>query len=1616
MKEQNLFEGRFELLAEIGRGRFGTVWLGRDLRSGAEVALKMAAEDSQSLRALENERAVLGALRSRGVPRLLDAGEGYLVLEVVAGTPLSELGGLHPGRLARIGAEAASVLDYIHGVGFVHGDITGDHVLVTREGGAVLIDFSLSHRPSETQKRGSGTPGTMAPELLQGGSCSVRTDLFSLGAVLYEALTGRPPFPGAETGESVEKLLRGGLPAPQALNPSVSPELSDAVMRALSANPEDRPGDAAALASALRSVPDWQGTGDFLAQLSRFVGRDGETDRALRTYFQSPRTFPTVLWIAGPRGVGKTRFLAELGRSLETFAPAVRSIDVPKGGPAGRGIALPMDHESQGPRNPVVLLDDLGDPQALLDALRSFPPGRGVFLAAVLAGDPPLPPPPEKTLFERIDLGLLSGEDLLRICESRLWKGAVSPEDLDLLVRASGGLPAVAMGVLDAAGEATAGGARPLALSLPLSATDPARRAFAARLLGQRQPAGALVRALAVLGEPAELDLLLRLGRIRKRQARSALEGLLEDGLIYARSPDGGTCFVLAGAAETIRQMLPPDLRAEMHAAASRLLRRSGAPAHRVAEHLLRSGDVGGGLRLLPDALPPGRIAAVVDALEEAERGAPAGSEQSAMLNATLGRLLTASDRKREALERFEKAAKAADLPPARRRDLRLASAEIRLADGDFEGACAVLSPSPADPGEEPRGLLLRGEALAGLARFAESREALGTALIRSPSPAQARMAHYLLGRVAHRLGEAEKAIASFRRALEAGGSDPVLEVRSLLGTGLARLALGDLGGAGSELLGAFERNARSRAGLDTELDLFLGLHAVFSGDAEKGFPRLLRALSASRKRGRTRRAEVFRALGASYAVSGRLRRAGRYLRGARDIFSRRKWTAEALTTSVLLAQVLLRRGDLGAAAELVPVFADRDEPLFAAAGAMIRAFQFLDEGNAQACLRMADSGGAALRGGVHSPEVSILLALARAKAGLRLGRFDDAWEDFRLLLADLEPYPGQVLEAAVAFAADVREVDAPADLVQKSARAVARAREAEPSSGDDVLRLKAEKALSELEARAATGPAGAGEDAHPPPPGAPPVAEDAARVDRRTERAERREKKLLILQSITRRINQEGDFERLLEMILDIALSVIGARRGFLLLAGADGGFEILARRRMDEGEAPRGDRVSFSIAREVLSTRSPVMTADALEDDRFRERVSVQNLALRSVLCVPLTGRTGPFGAVYAEDRDRPGIFTEEDLWFLSLFADQAAVALENARLRRENEKKRAELDRLNRRLAEKLESQARSIEVLETRISQAETGDAGRYPEIIGRSPAMQEVFRLLDRISSTEVPVLIVGRSGTGKELVARAVHRSGPRGKGPFAAENCAALTETLLESELFGHERGAFTGAVRARKGLFETAHKGTLFLDEVAEMSPGLQKKLLRVLQEGEIRRVGGKKTLPVDVRIISASNRDLEELVAAGRFREDLFYRLNVLRVDLPPLKDRREDIPLLARHFLSMAARQGEPRELTEGALARLSAYDWPGNVRELENEILRAAALGGTTLDVADLSPRLHATAADPADLDLHARVRALEVELIRTALESTGGNRSAAARLLGLSRYGLLKKMDRYGIE
>jgi transcriptional regulator with GAF, ATPase, and Fis domain len=481
-------------------------------------------------------------------------------------------------------------------------------------------------------------------------------------------------------------------------------------------------------------------------------------------------------------------------------------------------------------------------------------------------------------------------------------------------------------------------------------------------------------------------------------------------------------------------------------------------------------------------------------------------------------------------------------------------------------------------------------------------------------------------------------------------------------------------------------------------------------------------------------------------------------------------------------------------------------------------------------------------------------------------------------------------------------------------------------------------------------------------------------------------------LLSISMAIASIQDVETLANKLLELLAEAVPADHGAILLVG----------RKPDEISASFGWRrgvgpsealcVSRTIVRHAIETGESLLSNDALGSDLLGAAESLRLSGTGSLLVVPLARGPRPLGIVYLGASGATDSFSETHLQLLAAAARVAAPVFEAAR----------------------------HVETLE-REKRLLVDEIALRHEMVGESSAMSAVFDFVARVAAHDSTVLVLGESGTGKELVARAVHRLSPRSRKPFVAVNCATLTENLLESELFGHERGAFTGAIGTRKGKFEVADGGTIFLDEIGELSPQLQAKLLRALQQREIERIGGTGTIPIDVRVIAATNRDLESAIAARSFRSDLYYRLDVVSVTVPPLRSRREDVPLLAGYFAARFAQRCKRRVrgVSPEARALLANYAWPGNVRELENAIERAVVLGTSdSIEIADLPeavrrgggreefvarPEPVESLGTPTDGGFHRAMAEFRTRLIRAALERSGGNVTGAARLLGVHR-------------
>jgi len=479
-------------------------------------------------------------------------------------------------------------------------------------------------------------------------------------------------------------------------------------------------------------------------------------------------------------------------------------------------------------------------------------------------------------------------------------------------------------------------------------------------------------------------------------------------------------------------------------------------------------------------------------------------------------------------------------------------------------------------------------------------------------------------------------------------------------------------------------------------------------------------------------------------------------------------------------------------------------------------------------------------------------------------------------------------------------------------------------------------------------------------------------------------------LQVFSERLMTRSSVDDLLETLLDDVVELTRAARGIVLLVdpsdGEPGTARVRASRHVKGDLVPDASvTISDSIVRQVLESRRPVIVSDALTDTTFGKSESVIALKLSSVMCVPLLNQGEVIGAIYVGNDEIKSLFKKSQLDLLTIYAAQASLILQNALL---VSTLRADKEKLSAELHDK------------------------RFGEIIGSCASMLEVFRKLQKVAGTDISVLITGETGTGKELIARELHRRSHRAKGPFVTVNCGAIPENLIESEMFGHVRGAFTGAVASRPGKFQQADGGTLFLDEIGKLSPQLQVKLLRALQEKVVCRVGDSKPEKCDIRIVAATNRSLDEMIKTGEFREDLYYRLNVVNLWLPPLRSRGDDVLIIAKALLSKYAEEfgSKVKGFSPQAFAAIRKYSWPGNVRQLENRIKKALVLcdrpllGPEDLDIAE--------GTVPSILPLEKAKEEFQRRYVHEALERNNGNRTQTARDLGVDPRTIFRYLER----
>lgn len=1618
---------RYRPLSLLGEGGTGRVWLVEDsMRPGVRLALKESLlPPPAGEAALRREFVLLSRLRHPGIVEAYDferspvSDQARFTLQYVEGESVaSAVAREGTALLLTLAAEALGTLAFLHDFGLIHRDVKPANLLVRRRSRLgsrlVFLDLGLAAVGDEME-RAAGSPaaavGTLpylAPELLEGAHASRSSDLYGLGAVLYEVVHGELPhaLSGATLNRFVEIARKPG-DAEREVPAGYPPGLGAWLADLLATDPALRPAGArealARLNAACRCSFATETAASRAASLASDppAGREREC-RELWSLLEL-QGGPRVAWLTGPAGIGKSRMLRWLRteailRGWSVFNPPVQ-------------IFSSSAYKDDAAQGPAVLIAELRQEAAkrptllVLDDVQAGGGRLALFLDRVAreAGAPPLrvvagvrPAEVTHALLRRlledrrniptlheVELRPLDESGIRALVQRATRSSALSEARLRWLVDASEGNPLLAEAMLvDDTWTRRARGQRSTTLE----------RSVDVRLDLLSVPGRDWLEALVVLGADTPDRVVARLAELEHATARDAAE--------EAR---------LAGLARVHRGRWSPEARWVVDQVLARITQERRGPLHQRAAELL--------LSLEDELRDPWRLARLWSAAGAGDKAAEY-AEFAAREAERLGEPSEAADRWSYALRHLSRG------NPGRY-ELRDRQAESLMAAGRYEaavrafGAVLRLAQRPAERAD----LLGRqAQALVQSGRFARAQAVAEQALQLSAALGfnrQRGVALKALGQVLGRLGRESDALPLFEEALaifqQEGDLSSEAETLHCLAAAKNRLLRDD---AEPDFLRAVELHRRlGQSG--SELKSLVGLAMIHmrSGRIDQAQELLEDVRRKSVEHGNLDLLETALSKLASLAIEGgRLDRAlalgqealgqALHLSDRNRVMVNRCRLAEAMIGCGRPAQAvdLLREALSGPLEQIEPDMLDTARVLLAHA---LLEVPGSDDADIALLLGIAQQGFRK-RGKVRTLLVALVTEMERRSRPGHAEPFAAVRSEYDDLCHSpaTSPEPETRLRAELALTAHLMKTG---ELVEARDAATAAAelgrqnRMPAYTARCYSLLAQALEKLGEHEPAAQALRTGAG------------LLEEAARLiedpavrssffDRAVFRRLRQldsqppsgsDRRLVALYEMIRALNSETDPDGLLESILDMALAAVSAERGMILLSEpGSNDFCVRLARNLERETEQDVESISRTIAAQAGAGRS-IVALDTGHDARFRDVKSVSLYGIRSLMCVPLRSRGRIIGTVYLDSRGKGSLFSQEDLRFVEAFADHAALALQNVQ-------ERAELLSENRRLQL----------VAEARV---------RFGNLVGKSPGMQQVFELIEKVAASDLPVLIEGESGTGKELVARAIHFHGARRRRTFISENCAAIPESLLESELFGHVRGAFTGAERDRRGLFEQADGGTLFLDEVGDMSAPMQARLLRVLQQGEIRRVGADRVISVNVRVLAATHRDLAKEVQAGRFREDLFYRLQVLLIHIPPLRDRPQDTSLLIDHFLERIARErGRPLPRVEpAALAMMQRYGWPGNVRQLENILQRLTLLAGdgpitlAALEGEEAFRSLFRGAAQE-EMGTFSLEQGMREQLLR-ALEATQGNRERAARLLGVSRATIYRKIKELGI-
>jgi transcriptional regulator with GAF, ATPase, and Fis domain len=1666
------FAGRFLLLRRLGKGGMGEVFLARDTATGLECALKrLPRETGAGLpSAVRREFEALTRIRHPAVVAVHELGmspEGipFCTMEYVPGLPADEAIARDDwSALFYIAARVTHGLEALHAAHVAHGDLKPSNLLVLpgeRPGmlprSVRLVDFGLAALIGGAGEGHVGTAGFAAPEVVKGQAPSPVSDLYGLGATLYAIIARAAPFPG-DTRDAVLRNQEAGPPDTAPLDQAGAPApLKRLILGLMAREPNERPRDAREVRRELETLhPAARRPLSERVDTSSVVGRERELARLESWWAQVP-VRPPITVITGAAGTGKSALLSELAtRAALAARPVIHLSCGSLSGPGAVAAALMRRLAADAGADPapvlgagvqesaldelseraaqwahalvvkaqpvVVLLDDA----ELLDGLSRAWIRRVVArpehspLAWVLARRSGVDvPEDEEVLFEagqarRIELSPLAPDAIERLAAVRL--GEVAPQAvIHFLRERCGGHPGLVVDLLRAAARTGAiqedeAGLRVEEETLRgLVAPESYEAALIQRLENLDSTSRRAIEALAVWGSGLDRE---RLHALEPETDGDTIGRLLESGLA-TRTDSGELLLWPPLLADRIVAALPAERRRSLHRAA---LDTPGLSRLQRFEHLRGAGEARAALEEARAALAEGAVEGLAArAAEPAEREV---SDRAAEWHERAGRWAMERGQMAAAMPHFRRALELASNAAERAGWwVDLARAAVRV--GALDELRSVVENSAREdlpPGARAR--IAADDAMGWLTRrereLARSRGTEALALAEAAGEAEAEgTAAQVLAYVALEERDVERAEVFTRRATAAferagrprytwamGLNVSLLraqrkteEALALLATGIAaarvagdRAFVGELHfqlgflqsetGRWEAAIRSYEATAQNALEDSRPINLAIstcGLAILFglTGHLRIAKRNALEAIRLCRSHRPRVEPSAWRALAQARRFSGHLREAERAARrGARLAESAAR--EDSTFCSLELANVMSAMGRWSNARAVAAAALVADSATLTVPSALVTVHTgraALREGDVEIAERHLEAVRGWLRE-ISAPYVGANADLLAAEIAFRRGSVSDGFDigqrsldAFGALPAPPERALAALELARLAPLAGDRRMNSWLELATSTFERLGNRR------GREQALARWVEVLKHNEGTAQTMTVGG-------------------------ERG--------LLERVGWLLHSLTDLHELTQRAMSMVVEQLDAERGVLLLQDRETGqLRVMAEQgAVDNATRSEAVRYSRNVVERVTESGGSLLIVDAPSDVRARFD-SVRNLGLRSIVCVPLYLGGAVIGVVYMDD-SRAHRFGDADRGLLEGFAHLMAVAIEKARGHEEIE-----------RMKDRLEGENLTL--------RREIGSRFQMENLIGGSSEMRRISAMVQAAGRGNSTVLITGENGTGKELVAKVLHHSGSRRNGPFIPVNCGAITETLIESELFGILAGVATN-VRARDGRFVQANGGTLFLDEIGDMPLSQQVALLAAIANREVVPVGGHRPIPVDVRIMAATNRNLRKLVEEGRFREDLYFRVAVLEIELPPLRERKADIPALARHFIQQfaAVQEREAPKLSTDFMAVLMQSDWPGNVRELQNYTERVMAMNfGPVLRPDPLPRDLQERPGVPRLArvrGLPATVEEIERRMVTEALQKAGGNQSEAARKLGLTEQSLRYRLRKYGLD